>query len=200
MPLESLLKELARKGFIGRLVFDGIIGDLGKILLRIEVVGEKIVALEAESGGRLLKGPEAVPILEKALKEGEGFVEIIELDTDRVMIDLDENPDAVVNIVIPIEELTLKFRVLHGAAKNSLALFAELISDISFSECLILEGMINSECNGVVKGEVCPDKISVEIHTEERSYSASSIDELKGVMSVISEKCGMIEVIMKRTE
>ena len=168
--------------------------------MRIEIIGEKIVAIEAEKDGKLLRGPDALPILETVMKEGEGFVEIIELDTDKVMIDLDENPEAVVNIVIPLAEFALKFKTLHGAAKNSLSLFAELLSDVSFSECLILEGMVNSECNGVAKGEVCPDKIDVQIFTSEKGYSASSIEELKSIMNIVSEKCRMIEVIMKRSE
>ncbi len=199
-PLENLLKELARKGFIGRLVFDGIVEGIGKIMLRIEVIGEKIVALEAEKDGKIISGPEAVPLLEKAMEEGLGYVEIIELDTNKVMIDLDENPSSVVNIIIPIVEATIKFKILHGVAKNSLSLFAELLSNISFSECLLVEGVVDSECDGVVKGEVCPDRIAIHIHTQERDYTTSSLDDLKSIANIISEKCKMVEVIMKKSE
>ena len=167
-------------------------------MLRIETIGEKVVALEAEINGRLISGADAVPIFEKALKEGEGYVEIIELDTNKVMIDLEESPDAVVNILIPITEATLRFSILHAAAKGNLALLGELLSDVSFSECLVIEGLMNSNCEGVIRGEICPDKVNIHVHVNDKSYAASKIDDIKSIMNIVSEECGMAEVIMKK--
>ncbi len=196
--LESVLQELAKKGFIGRLVFDGVCPETGKVLLRIEVTGEKVVALEAEVGGRLYKGVEAVPYFERCLKKGEGFVEIIELDSEKVLIDLEDNPDAQVTLTIEIPEATLKIASFHAAAKGEgMGLLGRMLNDISLSECLIVEGVIDGDCDGVIKGEICPDSATVALSYRGTLTTVSKKEEFENAFTSIGKNCKMAELIMK---
>jgi len=200
-PLESILREFAKKGFIGRFVFDGTCKNVGNVILRIEVISEKIVAMEAEAGGKLLKGREALEVFEACKEEAEGFVEIIELDSDKVLIDLEDNPDARVNLVIEMPTLTLKIAALHVAAKGSgLALVGTMLKDVALSECLVAEGLIDGRCDGVIKGEMCPDKIDLVIAVKESIVHMSRPEEVEGSFVAISEKCKMAEFVMKATK
>jgi len=198
--LENILQELAKGGFIGRLVFDGVCRDLGKVLLRIELTGEKIVALEAEVGGKLYKGPQALEYYRKCLTEGEGYVEIIELDSEKVLIDLEDNPDARINLMIELPEARLKFSALHAAAKGKgLGLLGKMLYDMTTTECLTVEGIIDGKCDGVIKGELCPDSVNVVLSVKGTVSNISRKDELEGAFNAAQESCSMAELVMKRS-
>jgi len=199
--LQQLLQELAKKAFIGRVIFAGACPDAGNVILRIELTGEKIVALEAEVNGKLYKGVDAVPYYEKCLNKGEGYVEIIELDSEKILVDLEDNPDAQVTLVIELPESMLKFSSLHAAAKDKgVGLLGKMLYDISTTECLIVEGVMNSNCDGIIKGELCPDSIDITISVRGNVSTISKKDEIEGAFNVASESCKMVELVIKGLE
>ena len=201
MTLQQLLQDLAKKAFIGRVIFDGVCPDAGKVILRIELTGEKIVALEAEVNGRLYKGIDAIPYYEKCLDKSEGYAEIIELDSEKILIDLEDNPDAQVTLVVELPESTLRFSSLHAAAKGKgVGLLGKMLYDISTTECLIVEGLMDSGCDGVIKGELCPDSVNITISMKDSVSTISKKDEMEGAFNVANESCKMVELVIKGLE
>ncbi|UXD22920.1 hypothetical protein IPA_09615 [Ignicoccus pacificus DSM 13166] len=198
LSLRDLLIDLSSKKFIGRIVFDGRVGN-DTVLIRIEMNKNRVVGLEIEKNGRLLVGTEAIPILEQALDRAEGYAEIIELDEHKVEIDLEENPMARVSLTIsaPVELRNLV--EFHAAAKGDLTLLYDALSQIETTSCLRIEGLLGGEeCQGAIKGEMCPDKIAINISVGTDTIVITSLDEFKGALSSANEKCNLLELYAKK--
>ncbi len=199
VTLRDLLIDLSSKNFIGRVVFEGSLGN-ETILLRIEIDKNKVVALEAEVRGRLLAGADAVPILERALDKAEGYAEIIQLDEHKIQIDLEEAPQARVTLTISTPKVVKNVVEFHAATKGDLVLLAEALSEISATSCLQVEGLLGGkECNGAIKGELCPDKMSINISIGMNLIVVNSLDELKGALVTASKECNLLELYAKKT-
>jgi len=196
--LRDLLTELSAKNFIGRVVFDEALGNK-TVLLRIEMDKNRIVGLEAEVDGKLLVGPDAIPTLEQALDKGEGYAEIIQLDDHKISVDLEENPRAQVSLNISIPKIFRDVIEFHTAAKNDLSLLVDAINEISHSSCLQIEGLLGSkDCSGAIKGELCPDKVTLSMSIGTELITISSLDELKEALQTASNQCKLIEVYAKK--
>ena len=198
ITLRELLTELTSRNFKGRIIFDGRL-DEEMLLMRIELKEERIVGLEVEINGNILSGIEAVKHLERVLDKGKGYAEIIELEDNEIELDLEENPRAKISLPLhnPVELTNLT--TFHIAVKGDIALLNELLSNLNVEDCFLLEGMMGGkECQGVMKGEICHNKMSVMLSIGSNTILISNLDELRGAINSISNKCELLELYAKK--
>ncbi len=86
----ELLKELMEKRFTGRVEFDVICGD-ERIVGAIELLEGEIVGVEVELPRRLYGSEALILVTGKWVKNCRGYAEIVQLDKDKVQIDIEEN-------------------------------------------------------------------------------------------------------------
>ncbi len=89
----ELLKELMEKRFTGRVEFDIVCGD-ERLSGSIEMLNGDIVGVEVEVPRRLYSSDALILVTSKWLKNCRGFAEIIQLDEEKVKIDLEYNSRA----------------------------------------------------------------------------------------------------------
>ena len=89
--LQSIIKEYTARGFTGRLVI-----YLDNYTIELELQGGRIVAAMAEdkASGNIVKGEEAIKLLREKLGERNGYVEVIELNDEKIRVDLEYAPSA----------------------------------------------------------------------------------------------------------
>jgi hypothetical protein len=198
LTLRDLLIELSSKKFVGRVILDGRLGN-DIIILKIEMNKNRIVGLEAEKNGKLLAGTEAIPLFEQVLDKAEGYAELVALDEHKIEIDLEENRRARVSINISTPTELRNLIEFHAAAKGDLTLLYDAFTGIEATSCLVIEGLIGGEeCQGAIKGELCPDKISVNLSIGTDTILIATLDEFRGALSSIAEKCNLLELYAKK--
>ncbi|ALU12801.1 hypothetical protein EYM_07665 [Ignicoccus islandicus DSM 13165] len=193
--LLDLIEELSSENFVGRISVDGVL-DGSPITIYVEILRNVIIGLEVIYKGRTLRGSEAVDIFQRALVSVEGVAEIIQLDEEKIEVDLRDNPEARVSMPIPSRKsLTFKPSYVHFAAKKSIEKITDFLYMTTRDTCIYIEGLLSGDaCNIVLKGDICPDLTRVQMGFGKNEIEVTSLTELSDRLKKLKDKCQLLEI------
>ncbi len=182
--LPGIVRSYTSKGFTGRLVI-----YLNDYTVELELHRGKIVAAlgEEKASGRILKGDEVIEILRRRLGEKDGYVEVVELDDERVRVDLDYAPDARVSENALERLLGMELEAVSQPAAVSKTQQAPSVeaTGVKFSyEALSLARDVAALLRIVLHAEK-----STEITTDKLSRVLAALSESRGNYSVAYARC-----------
>ena len=179
--LQSIIKDYAARGFTGRLVI-----YLDNYTIELELQGGRIVAVMAEekTGGNIIRGEEAIKLLREKLGERNGYVEVIELNDEKIRVDLEYAPNARVP-GLSVEQLLGEKPVSQAIEASHAQSTPSEEPRIGFShEALSLARDVAALLRIVLHAEK-----STELSSDRLSKVIAALSESRGSYSVAYARC-----------
>ncbi len=179
--LQSIIKDYAARGFSGRLVI-----YLDNYTIELELQRGRIVAVMAEekTSGNIIRGEEAIKLLREKLGERNGYVEVIQLNDEKIRVDLEYAPNARVP-GLSVEQLLGEKPVSQAIEASHAQGTPSEEPRIGFShEALSLARDVAALLRIVLHAEK-----STEISSDRLSKVIAALSESRGSYSVAYARC-----------